>query len=274
MSNIAHLDTATLDTVAKFFRIMRKAGADFTGPMQDLNKRKNLVAYLALECPEITAEGTTIVTIIPKGAELARRILGDDFIDITEVSSAYNFSYSDEQLVNFSNTLPDFDTLIWLRTNGYMLVAGPNVDINMVDIYKINPSLYYSKFPTFDYGEVWQENDKEKFPRLDMVKAGKWLMLRKGDVPNSRASPWSNQSKLVTSPEYIPNIAKVIYGVTVYHKIRSHYLLSNFYVRTSSSNMYGNSVGVGFFGRHGICIDDKSLEDRGFGNCGVSSIRD
>ena len=39
MPSIAHLDTASLDTAAKFFRTMQKVGADFTGPVQSVTKR-------------------------------------------------------------------------------------------------------------------------------------------------------------------------------------------------------------------------------------------
>ena len=76
--NIANLDTATLDTVAKFFRTMQKAGADFTGPMQDRTKRRNLAEYLENGCPKVNNNGEVVTNQLPEGYDLARLILGDD----------------------------------------------------------------------------------------------------------------------------------------------------------------------------------------------------
>jgi len=65
MTNIAHLDTRVLDTAAKFFRTMQKVGADFTGPMQSVDKRNNLVEYLKLGCPDVYGGGVINMTPRP-----------------------------------------------------------------------------------------------------------------------------------------------------------------------------------------------------------------
>lgn len=250
MSNIAYLDTTALDTAAKFFRTMQKAGVDFTGPMQNTTKRANLAAYLALGCPKVNADGMVVNPTLPEGVDLARLILGNDFISPEDVANVYGFSYSEDQLAHFADTLPDFETLMWLRTNGYMLVTGPTTDQNLLGVRALDRSLFYRK----NDGDGWFEEEKQTFSRTDMVRGGRWLMLRKGDVPNSRSKNWKEQSSLVTSPEHVPNVAEVSYGVTVYRKVRGVYLLPNFYVRTSSAAAGGDRVGVGDFGEQGLGV--------------------
>ena len=127
MTNIAHLDTTVLDTAAKFFRTMQKAGADFTGPMQSITQRRNLVSYLEMGCPKLGDNGGVVINQLPKGHKLARLILGDDYITHEEITTAYDFNYTEEQLEHFADTLPDRQTIFWLGANGYMLIAVPPI---------------------------------------------------------------------------------------------------------------------------------------------------
>ncbi len=168
----------------------------------------------------------------------ARFILGNDFISPEEVARVYGFSYTEDQLAHFADTLPDFETLMWLRTNGYMLVAGPNEDLNLFGVRALDCLLFY---PHDDY-ECWYIDEKQIFSRTDIVRGGQWLMLRKEGVPNSRSKRWSEQSKLVALPEYIPNVAEVSYGVTAYQKVRGVCLLKDHRFYTSSVNAYNNIV--------------------------------
>jgi hypothetical protein len=269
MSNIAHLDTTVLDTAAKFFRTMLKAGADFTGPMQSTTKRSNLVAFLALGCPKVNAAGVVESPTLPEGVDLVRLILGNDLIAPANVSGDYGFAYSDEQLANFDESLPGLETALWLRSNGYMLVAGPNIDTNLIGVRAFDRSLFYSQ----NDGEGWWENKKETFSRTDIVKGGKWLMLRKGDVPNSRSRNWTEQSQLVRSPEFIPNAAEVSYGATVYRKVRGVNTLPNFYVRTSSVDVGGRHVCVGGGGDCDSLGVDRDWGGYRYDDLGVSSAR-
>jgi hypothetical protein len=206
---------------------------------------------------------------LPKGYALASMILGDDFISPEDVSTAYGFSYSEDQLSHFANTLPDEKTIQWLCTNGYMLVAGPASDQNLLGIRAFDRSLFYRQ----NDGDGWFEYKTHTFSRTDMVRGGQWLMLKKNDVPNSRSKNWNEQLKLVQNPERVPNVAEVSYGVTVYRKVRGVHLLPNFYVRTSSVDEYGSRVRVGIFGEQGLDVDNYWDDDR-CDDLGVSSARD
>jgi hypothetical protein len=240
-----------LGTIAKLLRLTENLGVEWSHwlhPTNNKTARANFAEYLKLGCPKVNAEGAVVNTTLPEGIDLARLILGNDFISPEEVAKAYGFSYSEDQFAQFADTLPDFETLMWLRQNGYMLVAGPATDQNLLDVRDFDNQLFYSK------SEGWYAEDKQTFSRTDMVRGGQWLMLRKGDVPKSRGETWSKQYDMVKAPEYVPNVAEVSYGVTVYRKVRGVYLLPNFWVRTSSVDAGGDRVYVGYQGGQGLFV--------------------
>lgn len=266
MSNIAHLDTTALDTAAKFFRTMQKAGADFTGPMQSVAQRRNLTAYLQMGCPKIDSNGEIVTPTLPDGEDLVRLILDDDFLSSEDVAKAYGWSYTDDQLAHFTETLPDFETLMWLRSNGYMLVATPPTDTNLLQVRDFDNQLFYSK------SKGWYAEGKEKFARDDVVKAGEWLMVRKEPYPDSRRKNWDEQKNLLTEVEHVPNAPEVSYAITAYFKVRGVYLLKGVYVRTSSVDADGDRVFVGRFDADGLSVGNDWGDGRR-GIFGVSSYR-
>ncbi|NQV92880.1 hypothetical protein HQ403_00045 [Candidatus Kaiserbacteria bacterium] len=202
----------------------------------------------------------------PKGYALATLILGDDFISHEDVANAYGFHYSDEQVEAFTDTLPDEKTLQWLRSNGYMLVATPTTDTNLLQVRDLDNQLFYSK------SEGWYTESQHTFSREDVVKAGQWLMVRKEPYPNSCSKNWGEQQKLLTEVEYVPNAPEVAYAVTAYYKVRGVYLLKGVYVRTSSVDAVGGHVDVGGFDEDGLRVGSCWRGCR-FGCFGVSSAR-
>ncbi len=266
MSNIAHLDTTALDTAAKFFRTMKKAGADFTGPLQSVAKRRNLVAYLEMGCPKTNGDGKIVTPTLPEGEDTARLILGDDYLSPEDVAKAYGWSYTDEQVANFTETFPYIEMVMWLRFNGYMLVATPPNDSNFLQVCGFDNKVFYYKT------ECWYVEDKEEFARNDVVKAGEWLMVRKEMYPGSRSRTWKEQQNLLNEVEHVPNVPEMAYAVTAYHKVHGVNLLKGVYVRTSSVDADGRSVLVGPFDPNGLRVH-LYYDDRRDGYVGVSSAR-
>ncbi len=77
-NNIANLSdqAAVLDSVAKFFRVMSKAGLtveDLTQPIQSIKKRNNLVQFFKSGCPTVKEDGS-VKSIIPPKSQVLRRI--------------------------------------------------------------------------------------------------------------------------------------------------------------------------------------------------------
>ena len=196
---------------------------------------------------------------------LAREILGDDFISPEEIAAARGLTYTDDQIAELESTLPDRETLEWLRRNDFMLVAGSPREMSLLDIRELERSYFYSK----EGG--WYNNETEKFARNDKVTC-RWLMLCKGIVPNSTSKTWGEQEKLLSDLEVVPNAAEQVWGMTVYKAVRGVYLLGGLYARTSSVGSDGYRVGVGYFDGYGLLVGHWGDSGRD-SHIGVASSR-
>ena len=253
MSEIAALNTSnTLDTVAKFHRLMEKAGVPwecFQLAINNKTARRNLAEYLNMGCPKLK-DGQTVASPA-NDYDLARTILGNDFISPEEVAEKRKLTYSDELLQHFAETLPSDEVLGWLRVNGFVLMAGPPTPMSLLEIRELNNQLFYSK------SEGWFASDNQKFSRGDKVTA-QWLMFREKIVPNSTNKNWDEQQKLLSEVEYVPNAAELCWGITTYKEVRDVLLLPDIYARTSSVDADGYRVYVGHFDGDGLLVRDYS----------------
>lgn len=77
---------------------------------------------------------------------LARTILGKDFIAPEEIAKSRKpIVYTDEQLAQFGDSVPAQEVLEWCRDNGYMLVAGPNRPMSLLNVRAVKKDHFYSK---------------------------------------------------------------------------------------------------------------------------------
>ena len=199
-----------LDTVAKFHRLLAKEGVGpdhINTPNNSVVKRRNLADYLKKGCPKVNDNGEVVTNQLPEGHELAHLILGDDYITAEEVATAYGVSYTDDQMEHFADTLPDMQTILWLRANGYMLVAGMPTELNLLQVRELDNKVFYSKT------EGWYAESEQKFAREDKVACGEWLEIRKEEVPNSLRKRWDEQQDLIT--EVVEGAVTVVNPVVV-----------------------------------------------------------
>ena len=213
--------------------------------------------------------GKVFTSQLPEGHQLARLILGDDYITPKEVATAYGVSYTDEQLEHFFDTLPNTQTILWLHANGYMLIAGPPTEMSLLRIQEIDGRLFSRNILE------WCIEGNQTFCRDDKVVAGEWLAIRKNEVPDSSLKKgWSQQQDLLTEDEHVPNAPTISYAVITYFKVRGIYLLRGKYVRTSSVSVDGIHVTVGCFSVSGLNVSDSWGEyDCMCGAIGISSAR-
>jgi len=265
MDTIAPLANAsdTLDTFAKYVRVMERAGVNFnqfTLPINSRTARRNLADFLKAGCPKLTikADGTAPSADMTC-YKLASAVLGEDFISPEEVAkSRGGVVYTDDQLAQFGDTVPSQEVLEWCRDNGYMVVAGPNRPMSMLEIRDIRSDYFYSQ-----KGGWYAE---QAFARSDKADT-RWIMLRKKPVPESTSKNWNEQQTLLGNDEETPNVAEVVWCVTTYKAVRNIYLRSSIYVRTSSLVSDGSHVGIGLFDAEGLHVngwhDDNRCDDIG-----------
>lgn len=260
--------SGVLGTVAKLIRLTEKEDVEWSHwqhPTNDVTARRNLAEYLRRGCPKLGDNDEVVTTKLPEGHELARLILGDDYISVQEVVNAYGWSFTNEQLEHFADTLPDTQTILWLRANGYMLIAGPPTEMNLLEVRELDNKFCCSK------NEWWYAEDKQKFAQDDKVACGEWLAIRKEAVLNSFSKTWNKQQDLLSEDEHVPNAPTVSYAATAYYKVRGIYLLRGTYVRTSSVSADGHHVYVGV-DKDGLFVY-YYLDVNLTGGIGVSSAR-
>ncbi len=179
--------------------------------------------------------------------ELARTILGKDFISPEEVAkSRKGVAYTDDQLSQFSDTVPSQEVLQWCRDNGYMVVAGPNRPMSLLEVRSLKSDHFYSKEGGWYAEQTFAQNDKVET---------RWIMFRKEPVPGSTSKNWNEQQALLSADEVTPNVAEVAWCLTTYKAVRNIYLLPSIYVRTSSLDSGGDRVYVGYFDAGGLGVD-------------------
>lgn len=260
---------AILGTMGKFTANLHHRGVTpemIYAVNRNASKTDNLAHYLKRGCPQINDNGEVVKNQLPEGHNLARLILGDDFITPKEVATAYNVTYSDDQLEHFATTFPTLEKIVWCKSNKAILIPGFVRDLNLLETRELDNKLFRSNT------EGWYAEDKQKFSRDDKVTAGEWLMIRKEAVPSSFSKTWKKQQTLITEDEYVPNTSEVSYAITTYYKVRSIYLLRGKYVRTSSVSADGGHVLVGYFDGDGLSVDSY-WDDRRYDVIGVASAR-
>lgn len=191
--------------------------------------------------------------------------LGNDFISPQEITAARGLTYSAEQVTELERTLPNQETLEWLKCNDYYLVAGSPREMSLLDVRKLERSYFFSK----EGG--WYANETVAFAKSEKVTC-RWYMLRKGIVPNSTSKTWSEQQGLLSNIETTPTAVELAWGMTVYKAVRGVYLLGSVYARTSSVYSNGDHVRVGVFGGDGLGVSGWIDGDR-YDVVGVSSSR-
>ncbi|OGI83337.1 hypothetical protein A2997_02495 [Candidatus Nomurabacteria bacterium RIFCSPLOWO2_01_FULL_36_10b] len=212
--------------------------------------KKNIFFFLALVFVCCCNKNSETDDGLSGWYENVKKVLGEDFITPEEISATCRIQYSPQQLIYFMDHPPDYDNIIWCKNNGFMLVAGPPNDMNLLQIR-------HSMEKTLFCNQYWYTG--EWFGKNDWVKPS-WLMVRKREVPHSKHKNWMEQKTLVRQPEYIPNVAELAWAVIMYKKVRGVYLLPNYMLRTSSVSDDGHHVEVGKFDEGGLLLTHFSLD--------------
>ncbi len=206
--------------------------------------------FFMAACPTLKARHVTEANASALSRyKFATATLEGDFIGPQEIAAARpGVTYSRQQLKTFEDTLPICDEIVWLRDNGFMLVAGPPEPMSLLGIRELNPEYFFPRT------RGWYYSERERFSR-DEKATTKWLKLRKGPLPGSTDKSWNEQIALLSDVEYVPNDAEVEWGITAYKAVRGVYLLPNVLVRTASRDgVVQGHVYMGYFAEQGLHI--------------------
>ncbi len=222
-----------------------------------LNEHPGFIGYLA--------EGIRRFSAKVPDYGLAKSILGADFITPEEVTKARpRVVYTNEQITALAKSLPSEDVLKWCKDNGYTVMPAPPTAMSLLDVQEIQSTHFYLKTDG-----LWYSN--QKFAREDQTSFG-WLYIKKTPVANSTRKNWTNQNKLLSALEKVPNATEMSWFTITYFEVRGIRLFEGVYVRTSSLGSDGDHVYVCRFGSSGLYINYWSC-DRPDGDIGLSATR-
>lgn len=227
---------------------------------QTLNENPGFASYLLAGIKRFGAQ-------VPDN-DLVRNILGADYISPGDIMRNYpEIIYTDAQLLRFAETMPPQETLEWCREHGYILVAGPNNPLSLIEIRDVCQQYFHYK------KESWWFEQQQPFSSADKVDTC-WLMLRKTPLQWSAAHKWGGREMPLDHDESVPNIAELVWCVTAYHAVRGTYLPQKICVRTSSVTLSGGRVILREFNGRGIILD--AISDHFFfmnGDTGLAAIK-
>lgn len=195
------------------------------------NKKFNDMFFPGLPGAERIECGLPLIAF-PKQYATAVMILDNDFISPMEIAMKYGFGYTPEKLKQFAETLPDIKTLWWLRQNGYVLIAGPATDMNLISLNKLDPVRFFAQEKGWFRRTSWQHNS---YAETEVVHTDEWLMLKKVNVPYLESVD-DSETTLVTYPERVASAVEVCYGLMVYWDLRQLHLVSRTPILTTSKS--------------------------------------
>ena len=179
---------------------------------------------------------------------IAQSILGADFITPEEVTEARpSIVYTVGQITELTQRLPSESVLRWCNQNGYAVMPAPPAAMSLIDVREIKPSHFISNTGG------WYAN--RKFARKEKTSFG-WILIKKTPVSNSTSRNWSEQKRLLSKIEKVPNAVEMSWFITTYFEVRGVRLFEDVQVRTSSLGPDGHHVVIGFFDDDdGLMID-------------------
>lgn len=236
-----------------------EASTDKDGAQRLIKRGDEFTAYIMA--------GFTRFTAKTPGFTLAREILGDVFLAPDEIAAARGLTYSEEQIAELERTIPDRETLEWLKLNNYMLVAGSPSDMSLLDIVELNHAYFLNSKKRGSYF-----NENEAFASNEKVTC-RWYMIHDGFMPNSTSKTWSEQQRLFSDYETASMAVELVWALTCYKEVRSNtYRFGRFYARTSSVDSRGIHISICLFEGGGLGVATYWNDRYSSGNVGVFSL--
>lgn len=228
---------------------------------------RKLVAFHLNGCPRMDQGEISTGVALSEQEEIARNILGQDFLSTGQVEQAYGFSYMENLRKTLAITVPSVEALRWARDEGRVVMPTLPYDYSLLQYLDFADILFPREI------DKWLVRSFRSFSGVDTVQSCSWLTVRKEPYPDSLNKDLTQQQKLLGEEEYIPNVTELMYAIHTYYKVSGVCLLKNVSVRTSSKERSGQSVIVGDTDSNGRpMIRGSNLSDaRNYDYVGVSS---
>lgn len=127
---------------------------------------------------------------------LAKKILGNYFIDPTEIK--IGITYSEAMVAQLEKTMPSLEVFKWCKENHYMVVPGPPEELNIIDIMDLFGDKFFFQEGEFKLRDYVDKGIHKGHATRDKVSGG-WLIVNKN--PAFHGKKWEEQQKMLEPGE-------------------------------------------------------------------------
>lgn len=191
---------------------------------------------------------------------LARVIMGENFLGIEEVTRHFGVSFTQKQAKELVD-IPFTEAELQECRSTHLLVAG--YPLSFPDVRKTASSLFYRS------EDAWY--DEHAFATDEKVDL-RWYLVRKDVVDGSTEKTWDEQQAMLAENEETPRACEFVYSVILYALATGIRLFPSIYGRAASEDTDGRHVYIGSFGADGLRVHDTWDAFR-WGRIGVLSSR-
>ena len=168
---------------------------------------------------------------LPRAYELARKILGPDFITPQELASARGVGQPKRnQLERYEEEMPsDVEVLERYKASNAMCLPLPLKPKSIMTIRELGTDFFATKHWS------WYAMQSQTFSYETMVGStgSPWLALMMAPLPQSFNRTEKEQGALLKPLGVMPTAVEVVWGLAVYKWVRGKLLLPDASVRTS-----------------------------------------
>ncbi len=178
--------------------------------------------------------------------DIARKILGKDLILPEEIiSSCGGEAYTEDQIFSFGQNIPSPERLEWIRNKGFVLMAGPSLEMGLLDFKIPNTYSYSTGCGRYNFSDQFVEKEKVG-PR--------WYVMSKKIIPETISKTWEQQKLIVPKEERISSLVESVWLIKIMRSVRGVSLFENKFIRTSSLNDMGHRIIIGHYDEKGLCL--------------------
>ena len=188
-------------------------------------------------------------------SSIPHTILGNDFIDPSNINDVSDLTYSRKQRYRLMRKVPRYTILKRFAESEIACVSGPPRVLCLREIC----NQFEDCFPRRAFDDAWFDDSLQEFAGYDKVNPG-WFALGKYPLADSLGQRLPEQRSLLSPHMFIPNVAQIVWVMALYKELHNHYLFKNEFVRTSSRDSSGNDVIVGASGK-GIFIGSHPSDE-------------
>jgi hypothetical protein len=223
----------TLLSLAKLAESRGVPLANLSVPLSNRKKEDNFIDFFNQDCP-IVGKGAFART----NQDNCRRLLADKYISINEMSGPMESEYSVTAKNALNEKIPPIAMIAHIQRHGSFLVP------TLPEKKSLRQLLEMDVIPSF----ITRACKRGDFLDTAILEPNKWIAINMDKHEFYLGKIYNAQRNILVPGEYVPNIAEVLYVMSLCYLTRNKKLsFERNMVRTSTEVIYGCNASIGRF---------------------------